>query len=1646
MSLRDMTVDIGFHADASPLNKMNKAMNDFAGTTNRAAREMQRMSKVVDITYAGMIDESKALVNELSRQSDVIRRLARDAGMSATHLAEAWSDMSLDMRKSLIQNHNEMRKFRMDLLNSEFEMRKLGMQMGHYTGTTENFMAEIRKLGKQHKKITDQMINNNLSLRQGMIESIATMTAMSSQSEKITKIYGRMNNALLNVNKPFLKITSGLARMAREGNAAQLALEMLGPNAKMKDLMDTIAVINQGIMRQQAILAIASVAWLGFTAIMAHAALGPDPEKVKQQEANLTKIYRDAWNQRVSEVSNFVGLFEKASIPKVKGSDLMKALQSQVNAIRTWRTNLQGLIKKGVDDGLIKELQKAGPAAAGQVKALNSMSRPELEKYVSLWREKMGLARTQATDELSQLREETSKKIQDLQNSLTPLGKSWERFKSTWADALQPFVEVWGQMAAIFVDAATKVGQFIQKLNEINPWIVKMAGMFTYLATTLILVLTPLSIGIGLIKGFKASLAGAFPMIGPIIEGLGAMMGTVVVLAAGIVAVSAALADMWKNSETFRNIVTSALSAVSDLLKPLITGAENVVTAIAHWDMLSPIVLGLAAALATLKSVSLATIAINKLRAAIFLLSNPMARAILLTKVWTSVQKAFNLTVKANPYVLLASALVGLVVGLTLAYNRSERFRKAVNEAFTVAKNVVGTSIQYIKTVSVSMWNNALSSTEAFRIALSAKMSTLGTIIVNGFRSSVSTVGSFFEDLGNKVAGFFGAGLGTKAKSIADGFVTQLKAGFSSVGGIVSLVAPVLTGIVLSLMGVSGPIGIAISAVVSLIGTLYRLSKTNADVRNALVNAWNGVKTVISSVLTALSPIFKVFQDSFAQMARELGPEFQKTGQVIAQSFVQLQPAFQQLGAALGELGTTFISLFSSVLQTALPMFGQMLQSVIPLAVQLFGSLAQTILSVATTVIPMWLQTTQLVFPMVLQIIRMVVPFVVQMFQTLIPVIVNLAQTIIPLVLKAVIMVFPMVLQIIRMVLPIITQLFVTLIPVITRIALTVIPAILSAVRTVFPIVLQIIQMVIPIIAGLLSIVVRVITTLLIPAIRFILNIVQIVFPAIMTIVRSALNIVTNVIRLFSAVLRGDWSAAWNAVKNILSNVWTIIKTVIKTGLSVAISFIKSGWNSAKSHTASIFNGIRDFVSSTFKKIVDGAKALPGKIGNGIRSMAGNAMSGIKYLANMLVGGLAKGVNGVTGGINWVLGKIGVKSRIPKWNPPQYAQGTSFHPGGPAIVGDGGGPELIRTPSGQIGLSPATSTLVYLPRGTEVLPHKETKTLLDSGMFPAYAKGTGGGLLHQAWEGVKSVAGKAKDIAVDVWSYLDKPSQLMKKVWDSIGVSLPNIDGAFGLLAKGALSLIKDKAIGFVKSKLEGFLSLGSGGKGSVTQWIRAAMAITGVPSSWLGPLVTLAMHESGGNPRAINLWDSNAKAGHPSKGLMQTIDSTFNAYKLPGMNDIWNPVHNAVAAIRYMIARYGSIGNVPGIRNLARGRGYVGYATGGIATKPQIATLAENGWKEYIIPTEPSMRKNALALLAQANAELGYNPSSGSTSNAYTPSVGGYSGGNTVQINYEPHIDITVEGNADSGIEQKLKQQVEKILDDHYKKLQSLFDPGVVI
>lgn len=326
-------------------------------------------------------------------------------------------------------------------------------------------------------------------------------------------------------------------------------------------------------------------------------------------------------------------------------------------------------------------------------------------------------------------------------------------------------------------------------------------------------------------------------------------------------------------------------------------------------------------------------------------------------------------------------------------------------------------------------------------------------------------------------------------------------------------------------------------------------------------------------------------------------------------------------------------------------------------------------------------------------------------------------------------------------------------------------------------------------------------------------------------VIQGALKIIMGVIKIFAGLFTGDFRKMWEGIKQLffgaIQFVWNAVNLLfvgkilggIKSLGTGAINVVRGMWgkitgfftggaettmgkinhmtglvtggfNFLKQKAISIVTTMWNKMVGIFGNIIGAARSLPGKMGNAIKSMAGKAWDGIKFLGNKMLSGIGTVINGVIRGLNWILPKLGIKLVIDQWKIPQYANGTTGHPGGPAIVGDGGGPELIRTPAGKMTLSPAVSTLVNLPKGSEVLSYQKTKYLMNSGLISAYGigtnplssaanwiKGTASSVWNgaknlgsKAWNGAKTIAGKAKEIGLNVWSYIDNPSKLLSKV------------------------------------------------------------------------------------------------------------------------------------------------------------------------------------------------------------------------------------------------------------------------------------------
>jgi hypothetical protein len=162
---------------------------------------------------------------------------------------------------------------------------------------------------------------------------------------------------------------------------------------------------------------------------------------------------------------------------------------------------------------------------------------------------------------------------------------------------------------------------------------------------------------------------------------------------------------------------------------------------------------------------------------------------------------------------------------------------------------------------------------------------------------------------------------------------------------------------------------------------------------------------------------------------------------------------------------------------------------------------------------------------------------------------------------------------------------------------------------------------------------------------------------------------------------------------------------------------------------------------------------------------------------------------------------------------------------------------------------------------------------------------------------------------------------------------------------------------------------------GGVARWLpleNKVFEAKGFPLSQVYIMSNQMQRESGGDPNAVNRTDSNARAGHPSVGILQFIPSTFATFADPGFNtNIMDPESQMRAFLNYVPARYGSL------PEFAK-RGYGAYARGGPVHGSGSGTSDSNFARvsdgEFVSTAKDSRRnRGALNYMAAGGTIRGY-------------------------------------------------------------------------
>lgn len=413
--------------------------------------------------------------------------------------------------------------------------------------------------------------------------------------------------------------------------------------------------------------------------------------------------------------------------------------------------------------------------------------------------------------------------------------------------------------------------------------------------------------------------------------------------------------------------------------------------------------------------------------------------------------------------------------------------------------------------------------------------------------------------------------------------------------------------------------------------------------------------------------------------------------------------------------------------------------------------------------------------------------------------------------------------------------------------------------------------------------------------------------------------------------VRQNTETSWNNTKTSLAQKWSGIRSDASSKFENIRSTVAQKWTNLHGNTTSTWSQIGSSLKNTWSDLKSSASRAFGTISDNIlgcfRNLKNSLKSTMSGVANAIISPIGSAVNGVISGVNWILGKVGSSKSFAKWQVPKFANGSEgLQADTLGVVNDQPGGiyrEMVIRPDGSAFVPQGRNVPLMMEKGTQIVPAKQTQQYLS--MMPHFKTGIGT---------------KIKDTISDVWSYVSHPSKLVdlaiEKFADVGNAAEPGLS-----IAKGVISQVKGSITDFVKNLFsESAPKVNYVASKGVEQWRSLAikaLQLTGQYSAAnLNSLLYQMQTESSGNPNAINLWDSNAKRGTPSKGLMQVIDPTFRAYAMAPYNkNIWDPLSNMIASIRYAVSRYGSLG-----------RAYQGhgYASGGFPQTGEFFMARESG------------------------------------------------------------------------------------------------------
>lgn len=534
---------------------------------------------------------------------------------------------------------------------------------------------------------------------------------------------------------------------------------------------------------------------------------------------------------------------------------------------------------------------------------------------------------------------------------------------------------------------------------------------------------------------------------------------------------------------------------------------------------------------------------------------------------------------------LVVAAFYALVAVFMIAYTKSEKFRNFIDNLAPAIKKGLGIAVEWAAEKLKVLWEWLQKAAE--------KVKEFGSAISSKVANTLQQFGINLGQAGSSIGSFISSGL------------ERLGGAFGKVGGVMSIAASVLTKVGLAFFGITGPLGLVISLVVSFLTAWARTGELNAD---GITQVFDNLSSTIQGAADAINQYLPIF--------------VQKGTEILVKLIEGIANAIPGV-----------VSVISRVIESLVQTISTVLPTILAAGVQILTALINGIAQALPTIIQAAIQIIMALFNGLIQALPTIISAAIQIIQALI---------------QGLVEALPAIIEAALQIITGLVQGLIQALPMILEAALQIIMGLVNAlIENIGPILEAGIQILMALIQGLIQMIpelivaaIEIITTLLTSLLS---NLPQLLEAG----VKLLLALIQGLIQMIPQLLAGAIQIMMALLKAIVDYVPKLLQAGVQL-LQALIQGIASLIGSLVSTIASMMGQVVSKIASFLGQMLSGGANLIRNLISGIGSMIGSVVGKIGSMGSSMISRVT-GFAGqmVSAGVNLVQGFInGIGSMV----------------------------------------------------------------------------------------------------------------------------------------------------------------------------------------------------------------------------------------------------------------------------------------------------------------------------------------------------------------------------------------------------------------